>query len=831
MGKQGHGIGKGKPKLKDRGFGNALIRQQQIGVQGMNGLNYYKDIEIKKTLMSNLESDDLSEYVEGLQLAQKDIDVHRVTSDATAAYLVEGTLAPQTVQAMTISNFTYEHLPVPRKPSWNRKMTAEDVDMNERSSFLEWRRKLALMEEANAGAFKATPFEKNLEVWRQLWRVLEKSDFALQIVDARNPLLYYNNDLTKYSIECQCPMLVLVNKADFLTEYQRRSWVKYFNDNNITFAFYSAANAQKSIDIEAKLTPREAHGGLEDEEISELDKARKNLIACDDDEIDSIASDICDQWVSNSVKSKSSSININTKEKSVNTKVQALENAETLRRQCRILTRTELVLLLQLIPEKLEIIPQIRHNGHICIGMTGFPNVGKSSAINSILGVSKSTHGVTRVAVSSTPGKTKHFQTLIVNENVMLCDCPGLVFPSFMRSTGEMLCAGILPINQMRHYEDPANVITARVPMHLIEAAYGIKIIRDIDIKDNPNRPPKGSEMLCAYCATKGYITNGTGRWDEFRACKEIIKDFCDGLLLFVSPPDTSTSTSTSTLATAIIETTNNNGSINIDEFDINRWLQDTENIMMRKERIADRLATARIKDAEEAEAEAAANGNGSGITDGSVRVEVSIGHQGEMVFGDGRWNATAASMASPVPSVFQKIVGNSDVVINNDVITAGASAGAGASAEVEGEFQYDDESSEDESNTNNDAEPELTVHGKIKREHKGRAQWGKKNRKLRDKNPYGEATVRVNNVNVIAQQTSSRLPGSRTKFVSNSNINVSSNASSDPTANYIVGVKDRNKTGYKPRADISNVPQRDTTIRQRVAIPSAAINKVQTEK
>ena len=99
MGKQGHGIGKGKPKLKDRGFGNALIRQQQIGVQGMNGLNYYKDIEIKKTLMSNLESDDLSEYVEGLQLAQKDIDVHRVTSDATAAYLVEGTLAPQTVQA------------------------------------------------------------------------------------------------------------------------------------------------------------------------------------------------------------------------------------------------------------------------------------------------------------------------------------------------------------------------------------------------------------------------------------------------------------------------------------------------------------------------------------------------------------------------------------------------------------------------------------------------------------------------------------------------------------------------------------------------------------
>jgi len=37
---------------------------------------------------------------------------------------------------------------------------------------------------------RATPFEKNLEVWRQLWRVLERSDMLVQIVDARNPMLY-----------------------------------------------------------------------------------------------------------------------------------------------------------------------------------------------------------------------------------------------------------------------------------------------------------------------------------------------------------------------------------------------------------------------------------------------------------------------------------------------------------------------------------------------------------------------------------------------------------------------------------------------------------------
>jgi large subunit GTPase 1 len=45
------------------------------------------------------------------------------------------------------------------------------------------------MEDTEAN-IRATPFEKNIEVWRQLWRVLERSDMAIQIVDARNPLLF-----------------------------------------------------------------------------------------------------------------------------------------------------------------------------------------------------------------------------------------------------------------------------------------------------------------------------------------------------------------------------------------------------------------------------------------------------------------------------------------------------------------------------------------------------------------------------------------------------------------------------------------------------------------
>ena len=67
--------------------------------------------------------------------------------------------------------------------------TPEEFDYAERTAFLEWRRRIAELEKTTKDAV-ATPFEKNLNMWRQLWRVIERSDVLIQIVDARNPLLY-----------------------------------------------------------------------------------------------------------------------------------------------------------------------------------------------------------------------------------------------------------------------------------------------------------------------------------------------------------------------------------------------------------------------------------------------------------------------------------------------------------------------------------------------------------------------------------------------------------------------------------------------------------------
>ena len=51
-------------------------------------------------------------------------------------------------------------------------------------------------------------------------------------------------------------------------------------------------------------------------------------------------------------------------------------------------------------------------------------------------------------------------QTLYVNDEVLLCDCPGLVFPSFVSTKAEMILNGILPIDQMRDYVPAVSLIS-----------------------------------------------------------------------------------------------------------------------------------------------------------------------------------------------------------------------------------------------------------------------------------------------------------------------------------------------------------------------------------
>lgn len=136
-------------------------------------------------------------------------------------------------------------LTVPRRPKWDSTTTPEQLDRMERDSLLEWRRGLAELQENND--LLMTPFERNLEVWRQLWRVIERSDLVVQIVDARNPLLFRSDDLERYvkDVDPRKENLLLVNKADMLTLEQRQAWADHFEEAGISYKFFSASLAKE----------------------------------------------------------------------------------------------------------------------------------------------------------------------------------------------------------------------------------------------------------------------------------------------------------------------------------------------------------------------------------------------------------------------------------------------------------------------------------------------------------------------------------------------------------------------------------------------------------
>ncbi len=80
----------------------------------------------------------------------------------------------------------------------------------------------------------------------------------------------------------------------------------------------------------------------------------------------------------------------------------------------------------------------------------------------------------------------------------MLCDCPGLVFPSFLSSKAEMVCSGILPIDQLRNHTPPVSLVCERIPRPILERTYGIEIPRPGEGEDE-DRPPFAHELLSCY--------------------------------------------------------------------------------------------------------------------------------------------------------------------------------------------------------------------------------------------------------------------------------------------------------------------------------------------
>ncbi|CAF0727529.1 unnamed protein product [Adineta ricciae] len=516
-------------------------------------------------LRSVTDQNSLDEFLTTAQLAGTDFAAERLNVTFVPAVAKVGVLsADDKKRIREVQNLHKDRLSIPRRPMWTSDMSAEQIDQQERASFLEWRRKLALLQEIDD--LTLTPFEKNLEFWRQLWRVIEKSDVIVQIVDARNPLLFRCEDLENYVRELSPDgkkiNVVLINKADLLTDEQRLMWANYFDEHDIRVIFYSA--------LESAPTTRKRKITVESESLDDTDKVleeiKRSQVGHNDDNFEIAKSpnqlnrfDGLQLEDENEEKTKAE-INVDSgtrdeddddddddeqQEENVSENEQddedddedevveqiredifAYEQSKDVKKKnlSIVVNREELIHLLKCIyPHETTARENI-----LTIGMVGYPNVGKSSTINSLLQYKK-------VSVSATPGKTKHFQTIFLEKNLLLCDCPGLVFPSFVSTKDELTINGILPIDQMRDYIGPVNLVCHQIPRFVLSHVYNIMLPLPKEGEDE-NRPPTAVEFCASYAYRRGFMTH-KGIPDGSRAARLILKDYVNGKLLYCYPP------------------------------------------------------------------------------------------------------------------------------------------------------------------------------------------------------------------------------------------------------------------------------------------------------
>jgi len=489
-------FGKGKGSDRKKGSGNSVTR-----INNATGEEYITNEKKEASwvkMRSVTEQSAMDEFLATAELAGTDFTAEKMSNvriihtDQKNPYLLSA------AEERKILGKQRQHkgrLTVPRRPKWDEKTTAAELDQRERESFLNWRRGLAELEENQD--LLMTPFERNLEVWRQLWRVIERSDLVVQIVDARNPLMFRSEDLENYvkDVNPQKQNLLLVNKADMMTSKQRRAWAQYFKSNNIAYRFFSASLA-KQLNEE-----RELEGSSSEEE---SEQGESGPSESQEAPVDAGAEDLDGE---------------SDHEGEVVASTEADSDEDT-----RILTVEELEdIFLQHAPSS------DAPDAKLQIGLVGYPNVGKSSTINALIGAKK-------VSVSATPGKTKHFQTIHLSERVVLCDCPGLVLPNFASTKADLVCNGVLPIDQLREFTGPATLITKRIPQPWLEAIYGIHI-KTRPLEEGGTGIPTASEFLSAYAQARGFQTQGVGQPDESRAARFVLKDYVKGKLLYVDPP------------------------------------------------------------------------------------------------------------------------------------------------------------------------------------------------------------------------------------------------------------------------------------------------------
>uniref|UniRef100_A0A8C5UDM9 Nucleolar GTP-binding protein 2 n=1 Tax=Malurus cyaneus samueli TaxID=2593467 RepID=A0A8C5UDM9_9PASS len=154
----------------------------------------------------------------------------------------------------------------------------------------------------------------------------------------------------------------------------------------------------------------------------------------------------------------------------------------------------------------------------ISVGFIGYPNVGKSSVINTLR--SKKVCNVAPIA-----GETKVWQYITLMRRIFLIDCPGVVYPSGDSET-DIVLKGVVQVEKIKSPEDHIGAVLERAKAEYIRKTYKIDSWTDTE------------DFLEKLAARTGKLLKG-GEPDLQTVSKMVLNDWQRGRIpFFVKPPN-----------------------------------------------------------------------------------------------------------------------------------------------------------------------------------------------------------------------------------------------------------------------------------------------------
>ena len=351
-----------------------------------------------------------------------------------------------------------------------------------------------ILEAASAKAAQAKPHQEATSTasvsnikhfYKEFKKVIETADVIIEVLDARDPLATRSAEIE----ECVAKsgsnkkLVLLLNKCDLIPQENLEKWLKYLRNDYPTIAFKASTQKQKN----------------------KLSRKKQSVLSTTE------AMLTCSRCFG------------------------ANDVLELLKNYCRYVNLTFWCNLITIH----YLCINFRNDGimtSINVGVVGFPNVGKSSVINS-LKCSRACN------VGAVPGLTKTLQLVNLDKNIKLLDCPGIVYANVDKFQEEtqgddkklksvIALRNALSIDQLEDPIGPVEAILEKVSKNNILLLYGIPDFDDV-------------EKFLAHIARRFGLIKKGGIPEINGAAKRVLNDWNTGKIKYFTEPPQSTNRAT----------------------------------------------------------------------------------------------------------------------------------------------------------------------------------------------------------------------------------------------------------------------------------------------